>query len=130
VSVPCFLKNLYAQETAYLLEPQLFACRGNQRCLLLIGFYRLMGSSIAALTASLRKVAVRLDPMLKGSAADHSKTLLDYLEDQEMQIEPESDENAAIDLKLVGTELERVRSLYRLILAGLRRFGRFNSNGG
>ena len=53
-------KLLYDKVTAYLLEPQLFAFRGNQRQLLLIGFHRLMGSSVAALTAatSPRTIAV------------------------------------------------------------------------
>jgi SNF2 family DNA or RNA helicase len=72
-------KLLYDQVTAYLLEPQLFAFRGNQRRLLLIGLHRLMGSSIAALTASLRKVAARLDQILQGHGPDHSNALLDDL---------------------------------------------------
>jgi superfamily II DNA or RNA helicase len=107
-------KLLYDQVTAYLLEPQLFAFRGNQRRLLLIGFHRLMGSSIAALTASLRKVAARLERMLAGHTPNQADTLLDDLEDDEIQIEPESEENAVIDLKLVEKELERVRSFISL----------------
>jgi ERCC4-related helicase len=107
-------KLLYDQVTAYLLEPQLFAFRGNQRRLLLIGFHRLMGSSIAALTASLRKVAARLERMLAGHTPDPADTLLDDLEDDEIQIEPEAEEKAAIDLKLVEKELERVRSFISL----------------
>ena len=107
-------KLLYDQVTAYLLEPQLFAFRGNQRRLLLIGFHRLMGSSIAALTASLRKVAARLERMLAGHTPDQADTLLDDLEDDEIQIEPEGEEKAAIDLKLVEKELERVRSFISL----------------
>src|ERR1035438_4664927 len=107
-------KLLYDQVTAYLLEPQLFAFRGNQRRLLLIGFHRLMGSSIAALTASLRKVAARLDRMLAGHTPDQANTLLDDLEDDEMQVEPENEEKTAIDLKLVEKELGRVRSFISL----------------
>jgi adenine-specific DNA-methyltransferase len=107
-------KLLYDQVTAYLLEPQLFAFRGNQRRLLLIGFHRLMGSSIAALTASLRKVAARLDRMLAGHTPDQVDTLLDDLEDDEIQIEPEAEEKAVIDLKLVEKELGRVRSFISL----------------
>jgi len=107
-------KLLYDQVTAYLLEPQLFAFRGNQRRLLLIGFHRLMGSSIAALTASLRKVAARLDRMLAGHTLEQVDTLLDDLEDDEIEIEPEGEEKAAIDLKLVEKELERVRSFISL----------------
>jgi ERCC4-related helicase len=107
-------KLLYDQVTAYLLEPQLFAFRGNQRRLLLIGFHRLMGSSIAALTASLRKVAARLERILAGHTPEQVDTLLDDLEDDEIQIEPEGEEKAAIDLKLVEKELERVRSFIAL----------------
>ena len=57
-------KSLYDEVTAYLLEPQLFAFRGNQRRLLLIGFHRLMGSSIAALTGQSTKSCrpTRSDP--------------------------------------------------------------------
>jgi len=107
-------KLLYDQVTAYLLEPQLFAFRGNQRRLLLIGFHRLMGSSIAALTASLRKVAARLERMLAGHTPDQGNTLLEDLEDDEIQLEPEGEEKATIDLKLVEKELERVRSFITL----------------
>ena len=107
-------KLLYDQVTAYLLEPQLFAFRGNQRRLLLIGFHRLMGSSIAALTASLRKVAARLERMLAGHTPDQANTLLEDLEDDEIQLEPEGEEKATIDLKLVEKELERVRSFITL----------------
>jgi SNF2 family DNA or RNA helicase len=107
-------KLLYDQVTAYLLEPQLFAFRGNQRRLLLIGFHRLMGSSIAALTASLRKVAARLDQILQGHAPNSSNELLDDLEDEDLQVEPESAENAAVDLKLVERELDRVHSFISL----------------
>ena len=107
-------KLLYDQVTAYLLEPQLFAFRGNQRRLLLIGFHRLMGSSIAALTASLRKVAARLERMLAGHTPDQANTLLEDLEDDEIQPEPEGEEKATIDLKLVEKELERVRSFITL----------------
>jgi hypothetical protein len=107
-------KLLYDQVTAYLLEPQLFAFRGNQRRLILIGFHRLMGSSIAALTASLRKVAARLDQILQGHGPDHSNALLDDLEDEDLQVESESAENPAVDLKLVEKELDRVRSFISL----------------
>ena len=59
-------KSLYDDVTAYLLEPQLLAFRGNQRRLLLIGFHRLMASSVPALANSLKKVAERLSGMLAG----------------------------------------------------------------
>jgi adenine-specific DNA-methyltransferase len=107
-------KLLYDQVTAYLLEPQLFAFRGSQRRLLLISFHRLMGSSIAALTASLRKVAARLEQMMKGLAPDDSSMFLDDLEDEELQLEAGIQESAAADVRLVEKELERVRSFVSL----------------
>jgi hypothetical protein len=111
-------KLLYDQVTAYLLEPQLFAFRGSQRRLLLIGFHRLMGSSIAALTASLRKVAARLERMLSGNAAEEPEKLLDDLlgdlEDEELQIEPASAAPAATDFAAVAKELARVQSFVSL----------------
>jgi len=57
-------KSLYDGVTAYLLEAQILAFRGNQRRLLLIGFHRLMASSVKALAASLLKGADRLHRML------------------------------------------------------------------
>jgi superfamily II DNA/RNA helicase len=52
-------KSLYNDVTAWLMKPDLCAFGGSQR-LLLIGFHRRMASSLAALTASLDKVASRL----------------------------------------------------------------------
>lgn len=107
-------KVLYDRVTAYLLEPQLFAFRGNQRRLLLIGFHRLMGSSIAALTASLRKVAARLDQMLKGRTVVSAQVILDDLEDEDLYIESPKEESAGADLALIELELERVSSFVSL----------------
>lgn len=107
-------KLLYDQVTAYLLEPQLFAFRGNQRRLLLIGFHRLMGSSIAALTASLRKVAARLDRMIEGLSAEPSTALLDDLDDEDPPMESGIEDSPPADPRLVGRELERVQSFISL----------------
>ena len=52
-------KALYDDVTLWLMKPDLCAFRGSQR-LLLIGFHRRMASSLAALAASLDKVAHRL----------------------------------------------------------------------
>jgi hypothetical protein len=107
-------KLLYDKVTGYLLEPQLFAFRGNQRRLLLISFHRLMGSSVAALNASLRKVAARLEKMLRGEVADDSRMFLDDLEDDDLPLEPATQENAAADARSVQLELDRVRSFILL----------------
>ena len=107
-------KSLYDQVTGYLLEPQLFAFRGNQRRLLLISFHRLMGSSIAALTASLRKVAARLEEMLTGVVPDDSSMFLDDLEEDDLHLEFPAEESVAADLRAVESELERVRSFVSL----------------
>lgn len=108
-------KSLYDQVTAYLLEPQLFAFRGSQRRLLLIGFHRLMGSSIAALTASLWKVARRLEQMLKGDSPGGANEILDDLDDdEEPQLEPATLDTDTAEAKLVEKELARVRSFLAL----------------
>jgi hypothetical protein len=46
-------RALYDDVTTYLLEPSLYAFRGNQRKLLLLGFHRRMASSLAALWSQL-----------------------------------------------------------------------------
>jgi uncharacterized membrane-anchored protein YhcB (DUF1043 family) len=102
-------KSLYDDVTAYLLEPQLFAFRGNQRRLLLIGFHRLMGSSVPALAASLRKVAERLNGMLSGGRPESTTALLDDLEDEDLELELEADGNDVPELPGVEAELQRVR---------------------
>ena len=53
-------KRLYDDVTAWLMRKNLYAFRGSQRHLLLIGFHRRMASSLAALSVSLRRVAQRL----------------------------------------------------------------------
>ena len=105
-------KALYDDVTAYLLEPQILAFRGNQRRLLLIGFHRLMGSSVKALAASLRKVADRLQNMAPDSAAIATDVLAD-LEDEDFDVEPAVEENEALDAKKVAAELERVLDFVR-----------------
>jgi superfamily II DNA or RNA helicase len=105
-------KSLYDDVTAYLLEPQLFAFRGNQRRLLLIGFHRLMGSSVPALSASLRKVAERLNNILsgRGSHGESAPSFLEDLEDEDLQTETPAEEGEAPDPGLIETELQRVRN--------------------
>jgi hypothetical protein len=100
-------KALYDDVTAYLLEPQILAFRGNQRRLLLIGFHRLMGSSVKALAASLRKVADRLRNMAPNSGAIATVVMAD-LEDEDFDVEPVAEESEAPDPKKVAAELERV----------------------
>lgn len=106
-------KALYNGVTAYLLEPQLFAFRGNQRQLLLIGFHRLMASSVAALAQSLRKVAQRLERLLQGGTLDSDWSVLHDLDDDSLPTPEEDDEPSAAkeppDPELVRKELLRVR---------------------
>jgi hypothetical protein len=63
-------RALYDDVTAYLLEPDLCAFRGNFRRLLVIGFHRRMASSIRALAASLDNVAERLRRQIRGDDED------------------------------------------------------------
>ena len=103
-------KALYDAVTDYLLDPQLFAFRGNQRRLLLIGFHRLMGSSVKALAASLRKVAQRLENILRGLPDVDATDLLGDLDDEDSgEVTEDAAPAAAIDPVLVAKELQRVR---------------------
>ncbi|MGO9263226.1 MAG: SNF2-related protein [Bryobacteraceae bacterium] len=107
-------KALYDDVTAYLLEPQILAFRGNQRRLLLIGFHRLMGSSVKALAASLRKVAERLRNMARDPGAATAAEVLGDLDDEDFEVESGDsgsgapDRNAAPDPEKLSAELERV----------------------
>lgn len=53
-------RSLYDEVTAWLLDPYSCAFSTRNRKLLMIGFHRRMGSSFAALHASLKRVAARL----------------------------------------------------------------------
>jgi superfamily II DNA or RNA helicase len=106
-------KTLYDDVTTYLLEPRLLAFRGNQRQLLLIGFHRLMASSVAALAESLRKVAERLERLARGERPDYQE-FLDDLDDEDLRLgledaEPGDDDRLAADPAAVTKELQRVR---------------------
>ncbi len=104
-------KALYDDVTAYLLEPQILAFRGNQRRLLLIGFHRLMGSSVKALAASLRKVAERLRQM-RGEpgvmTAAVATAVMNDLEDEDFDTATAEEESGAPDPEKVSAELDRV----------------------
>ncbi|MFT5359099.1 MAG: superfamily II DNA/RNA helicase [Polyangiales bacterium] len=107
-------RGLYDDVTEYLLDPVICAFRGNQRQLLLIGFHRRMASSVPALTASLSKVAERLEKMLEGASEDETETaaaLLDDLEEEERDIDDDavSEESRAPSPEMITAELERVR---------------------
>ncbi len=109
-------KALYDGVTEYLLEPELCAFRGSQRRLLLIGFHRRMASSLAALAASLNKVAERLERMVEGGSAGDLETelLLSFGQDFEDELEPNSEATQPTELPRrdkVLAELERVRAL-------------------
>src|SRR5262249_31528886 len=97
-------KSLYDDVTAYLLEPRILAFRGNQRRLLLIGFHRLMASSVKALAASLRKVAGRLSRMLDGQEPAPVE-FLDDLDDEDLELDPVAEGAAPPDPEQVEAEL-------------------------
>lgn len=105
-------KSLYDDITTYLLEPRLFAFQGNQRQLLLIGFHRLMGSSVRALAQSLRKVAQRLESLLKGVQPDDS-ILSDLEEAGELSDDADERPREAPETILVEEERQRVNDFIR-----------------
>ncbi|HLQ43331.1 MAG TPA: SNF2-related protein, partial [Planctomycetaceae bacterium] len=79
-------KQLYDHVTAWLLDPYLCSFGGRNRRLLLIGFHRRMGSSLAALQASLTKVAERLRKQLRDGREESWDELV-----QDLTVEFEED---------------------------------------
>src|SRR5262249_32903833 len=106
--------KLYDDVSAWLLDPHQVAFSGKNRQLLRIGFLRRMGSSLAALSASLENVAARLrkqsatgdfatDDGLKSQFAD------DLEEDTDEFTEPDEDAQAEnVTGERVRSELQRV----------------------
>ena len=101
-------KSLYDDITAYLLEPRILAFSGNQRRLLLIGFHRLMASSVKALAASLRKVAARLQRMLAGQSPEEPIEFLSDLDDEDLDDDSAAETSGPPDPEEVNAELARV----------------------
>ena len=109
-------RALYDDVTAYLLEPNLFAFRGNQRQLLLVGFHRRMASSLPALSSSLAKVAERLKKLRDGKpiddTVDRAMVLADLEDDDTGTDEPDA-ETTTDDAPAITGELLRVESFIR-----------------
>src|SRR5713101_6090568 len=102
-------RSLYDDVTEYLLQPSQYAFPGRQRRLLLIGFHRLMASSIPALAASLENVASRLRRLQSGVASDDTvSNVLGDLEDEEEIEEFSEDPPVSINREAVAAELARV----------------------
>jgi superfamily II DNA or RNA helicase len=108
-------RALYDDVTEYLLEPSLFAFSGRQRRLLLIGFHRLMASSIPALASGLGNVAARLHRLAAGQSAEEAAAALlrDLEIDEELEEEESIDEDSSApkDQGSVTAELARVEAL-------------------
>ena len=110
---------LYEDVTRYLLTPGLFAFRGPNRQLLLIGFHRRMASSHRALSVSLERVAERLRGLCEGGDVDAVSELLADLEEELVdsesepvrEPEPEPEALDAESIALVAAELQRVELL-------------------
>ena len=106
-------RQVYDDVTRYLLEPDICAFSGNQRQLLLIGFHRRMASSLAALAASLRKVAERLEKMRAGvTPPSLSESVRDFaldLEDDLPAPNEDDEPTSAASPEKIQDELERVQ---------------------
>lgn len=72
-------RALYEDVTAYLLEPGILAFSGSHSQLLLIGFHRRMASSLAALAASLERVAERLERLSRGDDVEDDEAVVNEL---------------------------------------------------
>ena len=112
-------KALYDDVTGYLLEPDLAAFSGRARQLQVIGFLRRMASSKAALAASLKGVAARLQRMRQGDAAEEAADL-DDLEDEPDPAPTTADEATLVpaspprpDAAQIAEELDRVQNFIR-----------------
>ncbi len=111
-------RALYDEVTGYILAPKLAAFRGNQRRLLLIAFQRRLASSTAALAASLRKVAERLERMREGLPVEDGLLAdLADLDDEDLQ-ELIDEQSADVDdgpptPELIRAELARVQGFVR-----------------
>ncbi len=82
-------QRLYDDVTAWLLDPYLCSFGGRNRRLLLIGFHRRMGSSLAALRASLVKVTERLRRELAGT---RDESWDDLVQDMNAEFEEDLDD--------------------------------------
>jgi hypothetical protein len=93
---------LYATVTAWLMDPYSCAFSPKNRRLLLIGFHRRMASSLAALRASLERVAVRLRSQLE----DADQTSIDLFDEDELidEFATEFDEDRDDVAKLQAAE--------------------------
>ena len=105
-------RALYDDVTKYLLEPSLHAFRGSQRTLLLIGFHRRMASVVAALSASLARVADRLRGLLelRTDADADGAAMLDDLEDDDDTVDAATTAVGPADRPAIAAELARVES--------------------
>ena len=100
---------LYDGVTAYLLDPKTAAFRGAHRRLLLISFHRRMGSSVAALAASLQTVADRLRRKLQG--IDGTLRMFAGDLEEELADERADDEAKPVAEPQLVAELQRVEAL-------------------
>ncbi|MDA1014224.1 MAG: helicase-related protein [Planctomycetota bacterium] len=91
-------QELYEQVTAWLMDPYSCAFSPKNRRLLLIGFHRRMASSLAALRASLERVAERLRKQLD-STDRYREDLFDDNEIDEFAAEFDEDRDEIVKLQ-------------------------------
>ncbi len=105
-------RALYDDITLYLLEPSLYAFRGNHRKLLLLGFHRRMASSPRLAASSTRSRTARaLRDRHETNDARDATAVRDDLEDDDLEAEAgeaAEDAPAGADRDGIVTELARV----------------------
>jgi adenine-specific DNA-methyltransferase len=118
--------KVYDDVSAWLLDPHQVAFSGKNRQLLRIGFLRRMGSSLAALSASLENVAARLRKRLAtgdfnaeaGLATEFAKDLEEDADefgesDGDVPVESLTGEEIRSELRRIEGFIERARSIPR-----------------
>jgi Helicase conserved C-terminal domain/SNF2-related domain len=82
-------RALHDEVSEWLLDPELLTFSGNNGRLLLIGFLRRMASSLPALAASLRRVALRIEGHLLGGKVAPVETMETLIREFEDDLEEE-----------------------------------------
>lgn len=111
-------RQLYDEVTLWLMNPESCAFEGGHRKLVLIGLMRRMASSLAALSASLAKVAARVRKELERGtgAASMSQSLVDeFITDLEEELPDDDDADSSPEPTVLPPSKERLQKELQLV---------------